>query len=251
MSENLQLVLHNVGEGIIIPKNGKDVVPIDRAQGFTLEITSTDEDVFGGDGLFPFLSFLKEKGGTLKIKSATTSISHLKVTQGAELKTVARANSVELKTPVSGTCQLDKITGVEVASVIAINDDTGEALERVTETPTTGQFAVTEAGVVTVDSAMTNTIKFNYFATSTKATTSIIKTNAVPGVVEYRHIVETEDEDGNPCRVNIFIPRAKCKGAFTLDFQRGSASAPELEFKILDAGRADKTFIEYTVEPLS
>ena len=83
---NTEIVLHGVGKGMAVYQDGS-VVPFANAQDISIEISTTEEDVYGGDGLFPILSFVKEKGGTVKITNATTTVDHLKLTQSAMVDT--------------------------------------------------------------------------------------------------------------------------------------------------------------------
>lgn len=246
------LVLHGVGKGLVVYQDGT-TVPFTDAQDISIEISATDEDVYGGDGLFPILSFIKEKGGSLKITNATTTIDHLKLTQGAEVATEnAQAFMFsDVKTPASGTCTLAKTAGIDVESVTCVVKATGKALTRVTGAPEAGQFAVTDVGVVTVAADVTDALEFSYFYTSDKAVSAKLTTNAIPGVIEYRHHLVTEDVDGTKYNVYFRVYKAKCSGSFTFNMQRGTASAPSLEFKLLDPKRDDGAFIDYTIEEVA
>lgn len=244
-----ELVLHGVGNGVVVYSDGS-TTPIKNAQDVSIEITATDEDVYGGDGLFPILSFIKEKGGSLKITNATTSINHLKITQGATInRSQAQAFMVsDVKTPGSGTLTLEKTSGIDVSSVTCIKLSDGQALKRVTGEPAEGEFSVTEAGVVKVDESLDGELEFSYFYASANALSAKLATNAIPGVVEYRHHLVTEDVDGKKYNVYFRVYKAKCSGSFSFNMQRGTASAPSLEFKLLDPKRADNAFLDYTIE---
>lgn len=247
-----ELVLHGVGKGLVVYQDGS-TVPFTNAQSVSIEISSTDEDVYGGDGLFPIFSFIKEKGGSLKITNATTSIKHLEVTQGAEVTTTeAKALMVsDVKTPASGTCTLSKTAGIDVSTVTCVKQATGEALTRVETDPAEGQFSVTEAGVVKVNDGVTEALDFSYCYTSNKAISAKLATNAIPGVVEYRHHLVTEDVNGKKYNVFFRVYQAKCSGSFQFNMERGTASAPSLEFKLLDPKREDNAFLDYTIEEVA
>lgn len=247
-----ELVLHGVGKGLVVYQDGS-TIPFTSAQSVSIEITSTDEDVYGGDGLFPIFSFIKEKGGSLKITNATTSTRHLQITQGADIvKTGAKALMFsDVKTPGSGTCTLSKTSGIDVDSVTCTKVESGEALVRVDGEPADGQFSVTEAGVVKVDANLKEALDFSYYYTSENAVSAKLATNAIPGVVEYRHHLVTEDVDGKKYNVYFRVYQAKCSGAFQFNMERGTASAPTLEFKLLDPKREDNAFLDYTIEEVA
>lgn len=247
-----ELVLHGVGKGLVVYQDGS-TIPFTSAQSVSIEITSTDEDVYGGDGLFPIFSFIKEKGGSLKITNATTSTRHLQITQGADIvKSGAKALMFsDVKTPGSGTCSLSKTAGIDIDSVTCTKVESGEALVRVDGEPTEGQFSVTEAGVVKVNEGVTEALEFSYYYTSDKAVSAKLATNAIPGVVEYRHHLVTEDVDGKKYNVYFRVYQAKCSGAFQFNMERGTASAPTLEFKLLDPKRDDNAFLDYTIEEVA
>ena len=250
---NTEIVLHGVGKGMAVYQDGS-VVPFANAQDISIEISTTEEDVYGGDGLFPILSFVKEKGGTVKITNATTTVDHLKLTQSAtvDAETAKAFKFSDVKTPTSGTCTLSVTTGVDVDSVTCVDTVTGKALTRVTGSVVkTGEFSVTAVGVVTVDSALEDKLDFSYFYTSAKAVTATVPTNGLPGTIEYRHHLVTEDVDGKKYNVYFRIYKAKCSGKFTFDLKRGSASAPALEFKLLDPKRDDNAFMDYTIEEVA
>ena len=144
------------------------------------------------------------------------------------------------------------VTGVDVDSVTCVDTVTGKALTRVTgDVVKTGEFSVTADGVVTVDSALEDKLDFSYFYISAKAVTAIAPTNGLPGTIEYRHHLVTEDVDGKKYNVYFRIYKAKCSGKFTFDLKRGSASAPALEFKLLDPKRDDNAFMDYTIEEVA
>ena len=57
---NTPILLHGVGKGVLKTVSGK-VLSITTAQSMQINVTSSTEDVYGGDGLFPLYTYLTQK----------------------------------------------------------------------------------------------------------------------------------------------------------------------------------------------
>ena len=254
-SGNTQVVLHGIGSGMLINVSDKSVVPIDKATDFSAEISVSSEKVFGGDSLFPILTFIKEKGGKLTITNAVFSLGMLKSTQAAALTTAGSSKKLvkETITVATGTAaQVTSTSGVSttvgdtVAYKVAAPD---VAVAQVASAPTGAvQFTISAAGVVAFGSSTSGDYVFSYYVTDTNAQTATIKTNVFPGSYEFRWRMTTEDTAGIQYYFDIRATNVKCSGGFTVDLKRGTAVAPKMEFEVL-APVSGYDFISYTLVP--
>lgn len=114
---------------------------------------------------------------------------------------------------------------------------------------TAGQFYVTDAGAVTVSTALNaTTVTASYYYSDATGLAIHSLDDSVPGNCEVRHrIITDEMSDGNRYELNIRVYRAKAKGSYDYTAKVGTAFAPKLEFTILDPSRTDKRTLSYSV----
>ena len=252
---NTSVVLHGIGQGMLIATTG-EVYEIPRGQNLSLQLTATDEKVFGGDSLYPFFSFLKEKGGKLSIDDAVFNLNQFKVTQNATLNNSTAKKYVREEITISGTSgTLGMTSGVDPASIVCISKLTGASMSNVgtAGTPSAAtQFKGTAAGAITFGTgAVAGVYIFSYYATDATATASaIIMSNAVPGFSELRWKMTTQDEAGNSYDINIRAKKVKTSGTFNMDFGRDKASVQKLEFELYEPADGSKEFVEVSVTDL-
>lgn len=243
------LVLHGVGEALLLDTQGKVSSTLARLQSMTVEITAEMEDVYGGDSLFPFFNYIKSKSATFKFKDATMNMNVLAATQGSEVIEGGEVCATEDVEVDNNTAQLSATTGVDVNSVIVMNGDV--TLVRATDTPATGEYNVSETGLITFatdefeDGAE---LRVSYVYTVETGTSVHIKTTDIPNFVELRHVSNpTELEDGRIVQAHIRVYKARCDGGFNLEQTRDGATAPEVTFKSVDPKRADKRFVSVSI----
>lgn len=245
------LVLHGVGEALLLDSKGKVSSQLARLQSMTVEITAEMEDVFGGDSLFPFFNYIKSKSATFKFKDATMNMNVLAATQGSEVTEGGDVMATEDVEVTANAAQLSVTKGVDVDSVIVMNGDV--TLKRVgaEDTVGTGEYKVTETGVLTFaegefeDEAV---LRVSYVHTVEVGTSVHIKTTDIPNFVELRHVSNpTELEDGRIVQAHIRVYKARCDGGFNLEQTRDGATAPEVTFKSVDPKRADKRFVSVSI----
>ena len=253
VTKNTGFIVNGVGSGVLIPSDGSDPIEITRGQDMTLEITATDEDVYGGDGLFPFFSFTKEKSGKVTINDATFKLNQLKVTQNATIDTTTATKYVteDIVVSAASTATLSNTSGVDYSTVVCYNASTGAVVTNEgTTTPTEAtQFIATAAGVITFGASVTGTYTFSYYVTDTNSISATVMTNVVPGVNELRWKMTTQDESGTSYNISIRAKKVKTAGSFNLDFKRASASVSKLEFKVLEPADDSDEFVEVIVTP--
>lgn len=255
VSPNTSLVLNGVGSGMLISATG-EAFEITKGQNMTFEITVSEEKVYGGDSLFPFYTFIKEKGGRVSIDDAVFNLNQLKMTQNATLNTSTAKKHFreELVVSADTSGQLTVVTAnVVPGDVVIYNKDTGVVLTNVgSDTPDTAtEYKITAAGAITFGLAVSGTFVVDGYATdATGSASATIMSNTFPGAVEIRWNLDTQDESGSPYRVSFRAKKAKCSGRANLDFKRGTASVQKLEFEILEPADGSKEFCTVVVTDL-
>lgn len=251
MVDSKNLVLHGVGEAVLLDATGKATASLMKLQSMTIEISAETEDVYGGDSLFAFYNYIKSKSASFKFKNATCDLNVLAATQGSDVVEGAEAFGNE-DIVVSDATKLSVTTGIDVDSVIVLYK--GKALKRVTGTPTAGEFAVTAVGALTFGDDVTagDTVHASYVYEVADGTSVHVTTSDVPGYVELRHTSQTvELKDGSKVRLHTRVYKARCEGGFSLEYTRDGAVAPEVSFKSVDPERADKRFVSYSLEKVA
>lgn len=253
MKDSLQILLHGVGYSELVFTDGS-VLPIDKSQDIEIKVDATTAEIEGGDGFYALLQYITKKTGTVDITNATMSLADLKAITGDDVTSAAeRLISNEAHTVAAGAFQLAKTANVVVDSV-KVTNASGVPLTRLTSDPgasgpTVGQFYVTDAGAVKVSTDLNSTeVTSSYYYTDSTGLAIHSLEDSVPGNCEVRHrIITDEMDDGKRYELNIRVYKAKAKGSYDYTAKKGAAFAPKLSFTILDAGRADKRTLSYSV----
>lgn len=245
------LVLHGVGEAILLDQNGKASATLMRLQSMSIEISSEFEDVYGGDSLFPFFNYIKSKSASFTFKDATLNLDVLAATQGAEVTEGGEAFGSEDVEVNSDTATLTITTGVLADSVAVIVGGKALKLNNSATTLATGEFKASTTGQLTFATDEIpdgETVHVSYVYEVADGTAVHVKTTDVAGYVELRHISNpTELKDGTIVQVHTRVYKARCDGGFNIEQNRDGATAPEVTFKSVDPERADKRFVSYSV----
>lgn len=255
LTKTTDLVLEGVGEGFIIGTDGS-VSPLGKLQDMKISITTSTEKVFGGDSIFQFYEFIKDKTCSFTFTNATFNLNMIELSQGSTASAGELYRSETLAVSAK-TLTLSKTSNVSTAigDTSVVDVDTAKALTQVAATPSDGQFSITAAGVVTLGGTVADGKKFtvNYVYTDTVNTVGTdILTTSVPGFVELRHkSKQITMPSGESYCVHTRVYRARCDGKLDVDYKRGAASAPSLSFTSLDPGRSDKKFLSFTIEKVS
>lgn len=239
-----KLVLHGVGEAVLLDQNGKASATLMKLQNMTIEITSETEDVYGGDSLFPFFNYVTSKSNTFTFTNAVFDMNVLAATQGAEVLGGGEAFGSEEVVVGSEANQLSVTAGIQTDSVICIAD--GVNLEA-------DKFTCTEAGVLTFTEGVQagTKVHVSYVYTTTDGSTVHVHTDDVAGYVELRHTSNpTELPDGTLVQLHTRVYKARCEGGLNIEYTRDGAVAPEVSFKSVDPERADKKFVSYSLVPV-
>lgn len=246
-----ELYFHGVGTSQLVFTDGS-FVTIDKSQDLQIQVSSSEGKIQGGDGVYDLMTFITEKTGKLSITDAEFQPEQIKAATGAEITTGAEVLvPSDKKLVATGACALTQTTNIVVESVVAKVVETGAVLVNIgaTGTPKAGEFTVTAAGVVAVNTTLNGkNIEFSYFYTDSTGTSVKMLEDDMPKLCEFRHTLLTDEmADGKRYKLSVRVFKCKPSGAFTYDAKRGAAFAPKVELTVLDAGRADKQVLSYNI----
>lgn len=255
VNQTTDLVLEGVGEALLVSPDGS-VSPLGKLQDMKISISTSIEKVYGGDSLFEFYQFIKDKTCEFEFTNATFNLAMVQLSQGSTAS-IGECYATETVTVATQAAALSKTSGVSTAAtdITVINATTGAPLTIVSADPASAtEVKVTSAGALTFHADVTDGTKFtvSYVYTSSDTVGTDILTTSVPGFVELRHTSKTiEMPDGNKYRVHTRVYKARCDGSLEVSYARGTASAPKLKFSSLDPQRVDKKFCSFTIEKMA
>lgn len=255
LNKNTDLVLEGVGSAYLVGTDGT-VSPLGKLQDMQISITTSTEKVYGGDSIFNFYEFIKDKSCSFSFTNATFNLNMVQMSQGST-STVGELYGSETVTIAAKAATLAITSNVStvVGDTSVVDVATGLPLTQVTATPTENQFTISSAGALAFGGTPSDGAQYlvNYvYTVATGSTGTDILTTSVPGFVELRHVSKAiKMPDGHTYRVHTRVYRARCDGKLDVDFKRGSASAPKLDFSSLDPERADKKFLSFTIETVA
>ena len=247
---NTPVLLHGIGSGVFKTVSGK-ILEVNHAQTMKFDVTSTSEDVFGGDSLFPIYTYLTKKEGTIEIDAADFSVAQLNIAQQTTNKTTGAKRLHNARITKSATKLVDgaTFTGVEVVSMSAPD---GTAVT-VATTAADGVISVTDAGVVAFGaSAMAQDGEYSVWfrADEANALEAAMLKSAMPEVAEFNWKFTTIDSEGNKYQIDVKAKRTRSDGKFSLETGRDKATVPKLTVKILDPGDDSEDFATITISKL-
>lgn len=255
LTKNTDLVLEGVGSAYLLSTDGT-VSPLGKLQDMQISITTNTERVYGGDSIFNFYEFIKDKSCSFSFTNATFNLNMVQMSQGSTAS-VGELYGSETVTIAAKAATLAITSNVStVAGDTSVVDVlTGLALTQVTSEPTTNQFTISNVGAIAFGGTPADGAQYlvNYVYTKIANTTGTdILTTSVPGFVELRHVSkEIKMPDGHSYKVYTRVYRARCDGKLDVDYKRGAASSPKLNFSSLDPERADKKFLSFTIDQVS
>jgi len=254
LTANTELVIQGVGSANLIGTDGTKT-PMGKLQDMTIEISTTMEKIYGGDSIFNFFEFVKEKSMTFTFTSAIFNMNMLKLSQGST--TGAGELYKDEVVTVDGTTQLgilSVVTGVTPADIIVSKTSDGTIFKYMTGTVPVATKFTFDATTSTLkffatDVAVDTEFDVSYAYTKVGLVSQDILTTSVPGFVELRHTSNpTLMPDGNTYILHTRVYKARCDGKLSINHKRGAAEAPKLAFSSLDPQRADKKFCSITME---
>lgn len=262
MSE--KFVLNGVGKAIIHTTVDGVTRPIvlGTLQDMKLSFSGTTEKVYGGDGRQAIYVINKDQDITVSFTDAKFGLDYINLVSGAELDN----NGVLIfddgpSLVASGTSYTvaGKLTGILPSSVAVSLSDDADGTANVTDltytsgTPTSGQFTIAAAGVVTLGAEVTNKyISVSGLYADATAESVVLTAASIPSFVEIHHkSMPIDMGDGTKVVTHTIIYKARSTGKLDVDFKRQTAATPELEFDVFDAGRSDGAVIRMTKQAVS
>ena len=256
------------GSGTAHVMDDNNVLSLSHLQDMTLELTSTMENIYGGEGNFALYSYNTEKGLKVNFTNASWNLDILNLTQGVtsnentsvfteEKVTVGTASGTGL--PGIGGIKTSHHGDVDFTAPIMIyaSDNTvvfaydGEKITNGTATLGTGASASYDVKLPTSYSGTTLTAVYNYTLKPTdkiNGISSSLYTTGVPGFVTIHHRSKPmKQKDGRIIRLFTTIYRARCDGNLTINLKHKNAFAPELAFEVIDPERADGKYMVFGI----
>jgi hypothetical protein len=263
ITKNTEIVLEGVGSAMLIDPSSGTLTPLGTMQDMKISITTSTEKVYGGDSIFNFYEYIKDKSCSFEFTSAVLSLGMIQLSQGSTIS-VGECYGNDIVTVNSLAAQLSVAANVTtiMSEITVVNNATGVKLTPVSGTPANAtEVKVSALGVLTFYTGTVDGTKYNVsyvYRPVTGTTGTDILTTTVPGFVELRHVsknitmpVSDQNPTGGTYRVHTRIYRARCDGSLDINYARGTASAPKAKFSSLDPQRADKKFMSVTFEQIA
>lgn len=241
----------NRKENFFIEGSGKAIITSDKGglelihlQDMSLELSSTMENIYGGESNFSLYSYQSERSGKVTFTNASMNIDILSLSQGVGLDPKAVLfGDATVTTDTDGKFTIT-LTGtgsqIDWTSVVVTKDSDGTRLNLESGSGTEGSVGSSNAN--------TKVNVFYTYVTSTNAVGTSMFTTSVPGYVTLYHKSKAmKQKNGRIIRIFTTIFRARSDGSLTIDFKHKNAFAPELTFEIVDPERSDKRFLSWSV----
>lgn len=233
------------GTAVILGENDK--LSLIHLQNMMLELTSTMENIYGGESNFSLYSYNTEKGAKITFTNASWNLDIMNLTQGT-----ASDSTAELFNEETVTVDTDGTVAVAYNTInwdSAIIYDENNSVVPIT-THTTGSSAQS----CNVGSSYANksvSVIYRYALTGDNAGKGIstsLYTTGVPGFVTIYHKSKPlKQKNGRIIRLYTTIYKARCDGQLNFDFQHKNAFAPELTFDCVDPERDDGKYLTIAV----
>lgn len=242
-----QRVLYGVGKSILRSiSDPNEILALSKLVNVTIESSVNEDDLYGGDSPYPFVSFPTDRAITVTAENATFDIKMLSFAQGAELTTGVVTMHDVMNIAIPDECTVELHEGAKNVVVLGFTKvDDSESL-------TAGQYVV-ESNVVTFaaeDVGKEVDIVYEY-PSSDKAQTATNTEQTLSKPFTFIHRIPIYDDNSKIVgEGQLIIYRAKASNSFTFDFERQTAFTPNLELRALDAKRADGKLWDFTIDPV-
>ena len=236
------------GTAHVLGDNGK--LSLIHLQNMNLELTSTMENIFGGESNFSLYSYNTEKGAKVTFTNASWNIDMMNLSQGVTSDTAPMFFYEDAATvSAAGVVTMAKNT-IDWDSAL-IYDSDNNVVEIGSHTTATGVQTATLLDSDTY-AGKSVTAFYNYTDDSSTGISTSLYTTGVPGFVTIYHKSKPmKQKNGRIIRIYTTIYKARCDGQMTFDFQHKNAFAPELAFDVVDPERADGKYISIAVKDTS
>lgn len=238
ISKTENFFVEGSGTAHILDENNK--LSLIHLQDMSLELTSSMENIFGGESNFSLYSYNTEKGAKVTFTNASWNIDIMNLTQGT-------ANDASASFFYDGTATVSSAGTINIAhngidwDSAMIFDSDNTLVPIVSHTTDTG---VQSCNVGTALEGKKLSLIYRYAADSGTGISTSLYTLGVPGFVTIYHKSKPmKQKNGRIIRLYTTIYKARCDGQLTLNFQHKNAFAPELAFDCVDPERDDGKYL--------
>ena len=238
------------GSGRAVILNDSGSLDLIHLQNMSLELSSTMEQIYGGESNFSLYSYQTDRGARVTFTNASMNINILNMVQGTQLdpKVVLFAEE-KLTVTSEGKVNFQKVPGtndqIDWNTVVAskVSDGTRVEITRDATDPKVGNVATSLAGTQ-LDIFYTYVTAGNDAAVGTS-----IMTTSIPGYVTiYHRSKPMKQKNGRIVRVYTTLFKCRADGSLTVNFEHKNAFAPELAFDVVDPERDDKRFMAFSIK---
>ena len=238
MDANKNYFIEGVGTAQVTGADGS--LSLIHLQSMSVELSSTMEKIFGGEGNFPLYTYQTEKSVKATFKNASWNLHMVTLTQGVKNadKPTLIANEV-VTVGASGSLTLSHASTADMSTLVV------STLEGIVIPVTSGSVAASFSGKKV-------RCNYTYEDTGSNAVGSNVLTTSVPGFVTIMHRSKAmPQDDGHVYRIHTVIWKARCDGSLTYNEEHKNAFAPELKFEVIDPKRADHKLINFAIEDVT
>lgn len=231
-------IIYGVGKAVLRDfKDRTKVIGLATLQDLNIESSSSQDDITGGNKMFPIASFKKDMAIKVSGTNATFSGDLVEYMDGAKVSTGATAMTgfLEVSVPSTGIVTLEQ-TPVE-NSVYVVGFTKGE-------TAGANKFSVSGKNVTFDKSVAGQVVSIVYEYTSTENTKeySVVE-SSMSKPFEFSYLFPIYDEDSQIiAQGEVRIYKAQCTSGFKIDAKDKTASTQTFEASARDAQRADGKF---------
>ena len=231
-------IIWGIGRAILRDfRNRKKVIGFADLQDLSVESSQSQEDITGGNKMFPIASFKNEQSLTVSATSAVFNQEMLEYMDGADVRTgaVTRSGFKEVTIPDTKIITLDK-TPIEGSVVISGFESAASP-----DSLTAGQFSVDGEDITFAadDVGQLIIIVYEYTSEATNTEYSVTQ-KSMSKPFEFDYIFDIYNEDSQITHeAELRIYKAQCTSGFSIDASHQSPFAPQFEASAKDAQRAD------------
>lgn len=209
------------------------------------------EDIYGGNGLYPFDTFDKDRKGSISFTNAEFDAGLISATMGgsvtragtSSIYVMGEAHTIPASTAY--TVDLTNKTTAVAASVKVRYATTGLEFDLVTSDLGTGEFTYASGTCTFAVGDASAAILIDYEYTVADGDVVSVLSNTTIPVVKITMTNTFKDTSGNNTTMTIVVFKAKASGKMDFDQGRGKAATHSLDFTLLDAGRSDKKMVDF------
>lgn len=233
-------IIYGVGKAILRDfKDRTKVIGFANLQDLSVESSNSQDDITGGNRMFPIASFKKDMAIKVSATNATFSGDMIEYMDGANVTKGASAMTgfLEVAIPSDGVVTLDNTPIAN--SIVVVGYTKADA-----STASKGKYTISGKTVTFDKSEAGSVVSIIYeYTSSENAKEYYITESSMSKPFEFSYIFPIYDEDTQPvAQGEIRIYKAQCTSGFKLDAKDKTASTQTFEAGARDAQRADGKF---------